>query len=297
MAFNRSMEDDQFEKMSKNPLFGKLKEDIFNGEVFFAIRPNAANFYYKGASLYRFNGDYFTHLKYASVLMKDDGDDYVNENDLSSLKLIADFLKGYHAIKENAGRYSGEERRGICNICEKWSYAKKGLESNFVMLDIEICLDNSDDDPEKPEEDLKAGRIDFLVLDKISKKLRFFEAKLMRNPDLRSAKQEDLTVISQVRGYEQQLKKGKDSIVEQYGSYIEILKERFDLSLPKPEKLDPHVGVLVFGYGEGDEKKKANKIKHDINNHLGSKRCYAIGHPENINLQTLWKETSGCSED
>lgn len=79
MAYTREQIEENLMKSSlwKN----KLMND---NEVFLSIRNNDVALYHKGGKLFSYNGaDYSTHIKYAAVIDKKNGD-YMTENELAT---------------------------------------------------------------------------------------------------------------------------------------------------------------------------------------------------------------------
>ena len=87
------------DKLKQSELYRNyLLPDCKKGIVFPAIRDNRIDFYFKGGKLFSFDGQFKTHIKYASVLTHKN--DYVTEADLGEAEPITDFAAGYKRIKE-----------------------------------------------------------------------------------------------------------------------------------------------------------------------------------------------------
>ena len=126
MAFERKLSEEIIAKLTQEQLYSKcLLPDIKDGNVFPAIRKDKITFYYKGGSLFSYDGDGFkTNIKFASVFKISGAKDeiYINEQDLSNVEKINDFIEGYDRIKENCALYSGVEAIGVSEVCRKYSY-------------------------------------------------------------------------------------------------------------------------------------------------------------------------------
>jgi len=277
--FNRSISSNDLNSLTNNKLWGKLKQDIINGEVFLCIRGGYVSFYYKGGSLFKFENEKLTtHYKYASVVKS--SDDYISEYELNNeVELIKDFYEGYEGIKGNCENYSGEEKKGVASICERYPYIKE--DEDIVVLDTEISFRAEDERKER-------NQIDLLLFNKTTKELKFYEAKHFNNKGLFSAEGSKPKVVSQINDYEKQIEREKDSIIEQYKNYVKILNDLFKTNLPEPQKMNYKVVLLGFGY-DSKQKSKIKELLIDDGSLEGIK-SYFIGNISEVNIETMWNE-------
>ena len=243
----------------------------------------------KSRSLFKFdNSDGFkTHKKFASVINWETVDDDVSQNDLAKATVINNFLDGYDVMKNNAQLYAEKEGLGVSSLYHGCSYLS---DSNIVVLDIEIAF-SKEKEPDKAKRAL--DKIDILLYNKKERRLRFIEAKLFDNPDLRAKLDLDKNpkVIGQIQRYEKQVKKQHDNIIASYQQYIKTLNGLFGISIPPPKKLDKNVGLLVFDFGM-DEKEGLLKKQITKNAKYKDIRIAPIGSLSKKNMQFLWQKTS-----
>jgi hypothetical protein len=200
----RQMTEPIIDNLRKSDLWTKhLNTDCLNEKVFLAIRDNVIDFYHKGGKLFGFDKNGFkTHKKYASVI--EWKNDYLEEKELPTLKIIPDFKSGYNRIKENCSNYSGVESIGVSDIYHKYSYLSK---SNIIVLDIEVSFESID----KPG---KQDRIDILLFNKEIRTLQFVEVKHFSNQEIWSTTTP--AVIDQIKRYERQIEHKKEEIIAEY---------------------------------------------------------------------------------
>ena len=122
------------------------------------------------------------------------------------------------------------------------------------------------------------------MYDKENRALQFVEAKHYDNPELRS--KSTPKVISQIKRYENQIKKSRSSIIKQYKNYIKGINKLFKSNLDYPKSVEEKVILCVMGF----DSSQATKIKNDFKEFPASKgiKYYQIGNPKSIKLKTLW---------
>ena len=288
--FDRNIDEGIINKLKAEDLWKKkLKQDCIDENVFLAIRSDNVSFYHKSRSLFKFdNSDGFkTHKKFASVINWETGNDDVNQKDLKEATVISNFLDGYDYIKNNAQLYAEKEGLGVSTLYHGCSYLS---DSNIVVLDVEIAF-SKEKDPNRTKRTL--DKIDILLYNKKERRLRFIEAKLFDNPDIRAKLELDKNpkVISQIQRYEKQVKKQHGNIIASYQKYIKTLNGLFGISIPAPEKLDPNVGLLIFDFGI-DEKEGQLKKHITRNSKYKNIKIAPIGSLSGKNMQFLWQKTS-----
>jgi hypothetical protein len=226
--FKRILSSALIAKLKEETLFKKcLLPDIKNGDIFPAIRNKYIDFYYKGGCLFRYDGEFRTHIKYASVL--DHLKDYISQNELSKAHHTSNFIEAYSRIKENCSLYSGIERSSLWYIHKKYSYINN---PNIMVLDIEVSFAKET----KNEDESKIGRdqIDLLIFNKKEKTLRFYEAKHFSNSEIWTKEGNEPKVQKQIDRYNSQIKNNETEIIEEYSKYIDALNSLFELYLDKP---------------------------------------------------------------
>lgn len=226
-----------------------LKGDCQSQKVFFTIRGNRIDLYYKGGRLFCFDKtEYKTHKKYASIIEHDIVmRDYLTESQLSNFKLAIDFETNYGRIKENCSKYSGIEAKGVSDLYHKHSFLSQ--KDNVVVLDIEVSF-------ESEEEGKKQDRIDIVLLNKLTKTLQFIEAKHYSNGEIWSESTPE--VLTQIKRYEGQIGRRKSEILSEYTKLVQTLNRVFNISLPEPIDFDEKVTLLIFGF---DADQKAGRLK------------------------------------
>ena len=282
--FNRHVENTLIESLKASKLWNeKLKKDCENGEVFLALRNDVSgnndriSFYHGGGNLFNFDGkDFRTHIKYAAVIdSKADAKTYVSQEELFNCKLNPDFSSSYDRIKENCSHYSGDEAEGVSKLCKKSSYLK---EEYIVVLDIEIGLWNEE----------KKDRIDILLYNTESQKLRFVEAKHFSNKDLWATGEPK--VIKQLKGYEKVIADRASEIIKEYGRFIDGINQIFGKKLPEPQEIDPKVSLLIFGFDDAQKKgKRFTELIWDKQEYQQIP-IYPKGGTDGLNAKDLWKE-------
>lgn len=260
----------------------KLLDDCKAQKVFLAIRNDKIGFYHKGGLLFSFdNSGYKTHIKYAAVI-ESNGNSYLTEAELANHKLSSDFESNYSRIQENCSKYSGIEALGVSEIYHKHSYLSN---DDIVVLDIEVSF-KSNEILENDELTRKQDRIDILLYQKSTKTLQFVEAKHFSNKEIWS--NTTPKVIGQIEKYEYQIKNKEKEILKQYGNYVQIINGLFQLDLPLPEKIDPKVTLLIFGFDRDQLKGRLKELIFEKDEYKEIK-LYPIGSTKTINTTTLWK--------
>lgn len=296
-AFKRHLEKEIIKNLKEENLFqGKLLQDIHNGTVFPAIRDGYIDFYYRGGRLFTFKGQSFkTHIKYASVLKSHKNTPYVSQSDLETNVLpIKDFGEEYDRIKENCSNYSGVEAQGVSALYSKFSYAASVSNKpiNIVVLDIEIAF-SSDKDSLSHDEKRKTNRIDLLLFDIGSRRLRFVEAKHFSNTELWSKTGTKPKIVGQVQRYERLIDHLQDDIKKAYAEYISTSNELFELELQEVNSddltIDEKVTLIIFGF---DSDQLAGRFKALLKDDESLKgiQYYAIGDVKEIKIKNFWNK-------
>ena len=297
MVFERKFSN--IAELKNEPLYKKLENDIHTNKasekVFPAIRKNEIHFYYKGGRLFKYSGRSFkTHLKYAFVC-----DDKETNRDVTTSVLkcieVADFTNGYKRIKERCALYNkGLESLFVSKLFQKYSYVTSS--ENIVLLDIEAALTTSE-------------RADMVLYDRNNQRIKFVEAKLFSNGELRSSKQSETvpneettvkketakSVIDQIERYEDTITKNENDIKKAYKNYIDIVNELFGLKIPNDKiKISKKAGLIFFDFNGNDVNSKAveNKKKElsspENKYKIDERNIYAVGDTNDASLGQLF---------
>ncbi len=281
--FTRNIKPELLKQLKDNKIFNdKLSPDVKSGNVFAALRNNEVDFYYKGGKLFSFNNKGLsTHVKYATT-PEDNASNYVTENEFSQKcrNSIKDFNEDYDKIKNNCKLYSkGTEAACVSYLYKKYSFIN--ISEDIIILDIEVSL-KSEEDSDKNQD-----RIDILLYSNRERALKFIEAKLYTNKEIRSTTKP--AVIKQVEGYGSQIKNKKNEILDAYKNYINVMNGLFSLNIKEPTDVLPGAGLYIFGFD--DDQKKGNLCQIEEKLKENNIKYYSLGNPENIKIQALWKAT------
>lgn len=295
MGFERTISLEMINSLKKERLFSEnILTDIIDKRIIFpAFRKGYVDFYYKGGKLFEFGKDgWRTHIKYASVLTlekeikgkKDREIDYISEKDLPKTKPVKNFIEGYRRIKENCELYSGIERSALSKLYNNISYANEKL--NVVVLDIEVAFQSPSPPTDKKEP--RIDIIDFVLYNKKTKALRFYEAKHFSDPRLWSKVGTKPKVVGQIIRYNNQLRQKEKEILEAYRKYIDCANQLFGLQLPTDiQAIEEDVVLLIFGYDRDQFKGKLHNLLMSDKS-LQDIRHYEIGDIAKIKNESLW---------
>ena len=287
--FKRGM-DKLIESLSTNDLFqNKLKPDIDDGKVFFAIRYGKGSFYLRGCSLFTYdNSEFTTHYKFGFVPSAV-GNTYITETDLKSMAVIDNFKDGYKQIKERVALYAEPEADGVSAL---YAFAPRATnkEGRFFLVDIEVAFD-AKNDVENSDGDKKAGRktdrIDILLYDNCKRQLLFCEAKHFSNAEIRERDGESPEVINQLKKYDRQITAKKSEIIAQYKKAFREYNELMGTELNDPEGVFDKCGLYIFGFNRKQQKELRNRM--DANNEFYGRKCRIIGNTRNDSMEEIFK--------
>lgn len=276
-VFNRIFDSALISALKKNKLFNdRLLPDIKEGNVFPAIRKHNIDFYYKGGRLFQYDKNGFkTNIKYASVL-SDPNKSYLNEAELKKYKFDDTFYDNYPRIKENCANYSGVEAIGVSHLYQQYSYLLQ--EKDIVVLDTELSLVSLD-------EDKKSDRIDVLLYSKEKQELQLVEAKHYSNSEIWSTSTPK--VINQIGKYQKQLSLKDSEILNAYIAYVNSVNNLFDISLPLPLKVNPHVILFIFGFDDDQKKGRLTALILKKKEYKGVYN-YCKGDTKKMEIKPLW---------
>ena len=261
--FNRRLTDNFVESFNKlyDDADGQwLKGLVDDPDMFFAIRDNCVNFYYRGCSLLKLEWapmheeKLVGHIHYKYLLNPSRRPEYVRVvNGVAELpeRTRVLFLESIDVprLKKTVSRYAEAEKTGVHKAVMS--------EHDRSVLDVEIAFGGVGSAP----------RIDIATLQDtdFGPTLMFFEAKHFKNKDLRAARSDDPAVIRQMKGYAKKLKEHKTDIAESYrrvcknllalrgvcgrmGYSTELLDRVANRDVPLTVNVEP--GLVVFGYDD-----------------------------------------------
>jgi hypothetical protein len=170
-------------------------------------------------------------------------------------------------MKRAAKLYAGDEKKGVHAI----------VLSNENVIDTEVTFN-----AEAQEDDERiTQRIDIAGFEEENGKilLRFWEAKLYTNGEIRAERDVEPPVVGQVRGYRALVDKHRAEIVKSYrkiarnlveivgwvdpkrkvgkferkvGKLVELVAAGRDFTIDNP----PMVGLVIYGYNDADKRSK-----------------------------------------
>jgi len=283
-------------ELKKEDLFqNKLKKDIEEGNVFFAIRNGYGSFYVKGSSLfsYRKNNGFSTHYKFGFIPdgINDDAP-YICESQLDGddpLRAVKRFCLGYDRIKRNAELYAKTEAEGVSAL---YAFAPRtaNRENRFFLVDIEVAFNSEKDTENQNEEDKgeKKGsdRIDILLYDNHEKQLLFCEAKHFSNPEIWAKKGSNPKVINQLEQYDRQIVDNKDIIIKEYTTAFSEYNALMGTELNAPKSVFDKCGLYIFGFNL-EERKELKRI-FDVNKNFYGRKCRIIGGSLNDSIEKIY---------
>ena len=285
------------EKLKKEELFkDKLLPDIKKQIVFPAIRENEIMFYYYNSLLFKYDGIFKTHPKFAFV-PSEYKKSYVSDG--NEVGKIANFYDGYENIKERAKLYASPEAIGVYSICKSGNAISN---SKYIVLDTEIAFEKTKElepkgtinqiETEITEESSQKGnaqdRIDILLYGIKEKELLFVEAKHFSNNGIWTSSEKD--VVSQIKRYNYVIAQKKEEILDSYKKYINNINELFADNLidnlPEPETIYPQCGLIIFGF-DGDQKGGRLEIAKEkmLNNNI---KLYNKGNYKKIDIKNIY---------
>lgn len=189
---------EELEKLAKRGWFADVLADP---DLILGIRDNYLNVYWLGQSLFQIEQSgrkFSTHPKYlvnpdVKKAVRFDGSSFT----IDESKLLVKEYTGPETLKKMkriAKLYHGDEKDGVHKV----------VRANPDVLDTEVAFSREAEEDERPS----VPRIDLACLEEVGGKilLRFWEAKLYSNPELR-ARGKEAPVVGQVQGYRDLVKK------------------------------------------------------------------------------------------
>ena len=148
-----------------------------------------------------------------------------------------------------------------------------------------------------------------VLYDRNNQRIKFVEAKLFSNGELRSSKQSEAvpneettvkketakSVIDQIERYEDTITKNENDIKKAYKNYIDIVNELFGLKIPNDKiKISKKAGLIFFDFNGNDVNSKAveNKKKElsspENKYKIDERNIYAVGDTNDASLGQLF---------
>jgi len=293
-VFKRGLDDGFMKELESLAKGGWFADVLADPDLILGIRDNYMNVYWRGQSLFliRPNGNVSTHPKY---LLDPALKRAVNFNgmtfDVQGHKALTGEYDGkttLEQMKKIANTYAGDEKRGVHVI----------IRSNKDVIDTEVTFNSEEDeDDERPTQ-----RIDLAAFEDEGGKilLRFWEAKLYTNGELRAQGDEEPPVVGQVRGYRTLVQEHRGEIVDSYRkvakNFIEIASwsppqrkvgtlfasvASGDFAIDEP----PMVGLVIFGYSSAQKGSKRWKVDMPKLERETLMPICRAGDPKNIKLR------------
>ncbi len=287
------------EEAATGPEGAWLRDALGDPKLFFALRDERIDVYYRGRALYsiEFSGGRVipkTHVKY---LILDDGDRYIKMRN-GSFDYKRPYLQGVYQekvslrqMKAAARTFSGVESVGVYDAINKDPF----------VIDVEVAFNRSSEGVTE-RDDLEAGRkqdrIDVVRLRKKSEgvDLVFWEAKHFSNSELFNDK-----ILNQLAAYEKQLQAREDQLLTAFQNvcafhvslsrlrknlrfdgasddHLEMLEGLASGSLPLNVVKEP--SLFVFGFDSDQKKGRWKARKQHIEAVIGKdkKRLRDVGN-------------------
>jgi hypothetical protein len=229
-------------------------------DLILGIRDNYVNVYWRGQSLFKidWNGadrplKVSTHPKYLidpelpeALQLVGEAFDVGGHQALTTKYVGPATLKN---MKSAAKLYCGDEKKGVHAL----------IRANPDVIDTEVTFNNKKREDEKER---LLPRIDIACFEEEDGEilLRFWEAKLYENGEIRAEGDTEPPVLAQVRGYRKLVEKHRDEIIESYQKVARNLVE-------------------IAGW-PGCKRKLGDLIKQVA----GGGRSFTIGNPRSVGL-------------
>lgn len=284
--FNRGLSDDFVHALNEEYRKGGWWRNLVDDrETFLAIRDAYVNVYYRGCSLLKLRHDERglrgeVHYKY--LMQPELGREYIsvvdgipNLEEHGRLVLMTN-LANVHDLKRAAEPFAGDEKGGVDSIIHR----------NPSVLDVEIDVAGRD-------------RIDLAALRRREDRVevRFYEAKLFSNKDLRS--EGTPKVMRQMQNYARALQRYCADIGDSYVRVCRNLSELAGVAGRHRERdellksvaegsaelhIDTEPRLLVFGF-DADQRDGQTWRRHREKLHQALPgRVFMVGNPKNFTL-------------
>jgi len=297
--FERGLDDDFMEKLKAVAIVSGWFADVLaDPDLILGIRNNYVNVYQHGQSLFKIerNGPtaplkFSTHPKYlvdprlSKAVMFDGSVFQVGGHKALTTDYGPETLD---LMKRAAKLYSGGEKEGVHTVAR----------ANPNVIDTEVAFNC---EAEEEENNPFTPRIDLACFEDVKGqiRLRFWEAKLYSNPEIRAAGDIVARVVEQVRGYRDLVQKHRVRVLDRYrlvaGNLVEMaswvdpprkvgeLVQRVAAGEPFTIDERPFVGLIIYDYDDAQGRSERWKI------HLGKLEAEipvrSAGNAKNIRLR------------
>jgi hypothetical protein len=298
--FERGLDRDFMKKLRAVAIVSGWFADVLaDPDLILGIRKNYVNVYRQGQSLFKIerNGPtgplkFSTHPKYlvdprlSKAVIFDGSVFQVGGHKALTTDYGPETL---NLMKRAAKLYSGDEKEGVHAVAR----------ANPNVIDTEVAFNC---EAEEEENNPFTPRIDLACFEDVKGqiRLRFWEAKLYSNPEIRAAGDTVAPVVEQVRGYRDLIKKHREKVLDSYrrvagnldemARWVDSPKKVGELvqrvAAGEPLTIDgpPFVGLIVYGYDDAQGKSERWET------HLGKLKKAEIlvrsaGNAKNIKLR------------
>lgn len=297
VRFISSHQMELIRKAAAAPEGAWLRDALSDPELFFALREERIDAYYRGRAIYSidFSGDKVTPRTHVKYLVRDDSDPYIRMHNGTFDYRDRPYLQGDYQekislrqMKAAAKTFSGVESMGV--------YA--AIKDDPFVIDVEVAFNRTSEVPE--HDDVEAGRkqdrVDVVRLRKSENgfDLIFWEAKHFSNPELFNDK-----ILNQLAAYERQLQSRDEQLLTAFRNvcrfHYELDQLRRSLNIDGPsddylEILDDlangkrtlnvvkQPSLFVFGFDNDQKSGRWKARKEHFEAAIGKRRLRAIGN-------------------
>ena len=309
--FERGLDDDFMRKLeleARRP--GWFADVLADPDLILGIRKNYINVYRFGCSLFKIERvgktgalKFSTHPKY--LFDPDLGKPVAFDGLKFAVDKLEPVIKEYSGVetlkrmKRAAKVYQGDEKEGVHAVI----VANPNVVDTEIAFGLEVAA-NTDTDLalSAKAKGLTSPRIDLACFEEVedSIRLRFWVAKLYKNPGIKAKGDTVAQVIDQVTKYRSLVEKHREQILQSYrmvahnlvamgdwgeprrkvGALVKRVAEGAAFDIDEP----PIVGVIVYGYNDAQKKSELwkahlTKLKKEANMPV-----VAAGNAKNIHL-------------
>lgn len=302
--FKRGLDRDFMDKLKALAEDGGWFADVLADEdLILGIRNSYLNVYWRGQSLFKVERKgktgplkVSTHPKYLidpdlSKPVTFDGRTFAINPDQA---LQREYVKGktIGRMKRAARVYCGGEKEGVHAIAR----------GNDHLIDTEVAFSCEAQD----REGSFAPRIDLACIEPAQRcvRLRFWEAKLYGNPEIRAAVDTEPPVLRQIKGYGRLLRAHSAEVIESYRAVARNLVEiatwapartvaNSVRSAAEPDSVvefdERPVGLVIYGYNNAEKQSDRWRAEMDKLRRDPSVPVVCAGDPKQIKLRIAAK--------
>jgi len=295
-AYNKNLNSEFIKQLNtlyrnKKSWWRKIVDD---DQVFILVRNNHLRVLVHGGLLMQVEMRYGkfvckTHEEFLSLRTEKDPYVTLKEDKTDPFKCVQGlngFVKHYSKIKRRISKFALEERKG----CHKVSL------NIDRMIDKETGLVLKND-----EKDRKAAQFVDLAGITDDGLIVFFEAKLLKNSEIKAGKGKTPRVINQLKKYEEIIKKDRKKIINAFHEQFDMWSKIRGIFFEKRKKLKPNkvslyptVRLLITGFDSAQLKQFIPVIRSNVEMGMGwnhnSPNIITIGNPGSIKEHILFKD-------